>query len=347
MGNNINIIEKIQIRGFGSNEKLDVEFSPTVTSIIGKSYRGKSWLLRALRWVMLNKPAGDKYINWDSDEAKVRLSIDNKKVIRIRNKSVNSYRLSGKSKPFVAFGNDVPRDIAEIMNVSEINFQEQHTLPFWFCETAGEVSRQLNSIVNLEIIDSTLAKIATEIRDTGTIIKVTEKALKKATQDKKELFYVKALDAELKQVEKLQEQYQANVEKRSTIEQKLNLVAKYASIRENRLGLVSDGSKAMSTGKKYEEIAISVEKLSKLVESAESLQSVLENRPPSIKHLGKLREKSQQLTAQCGRLEYLIESIQDRRQEKCQNQRNVKELQDEIKKIAKGICPLCGAKLKS
>jgi len=346
------MIEKIQIRGFGANEKLDVEFSPTVTSIIGKSYKGKSWLLRALKWVCRNEPSGDAYINWDSDEAKVRLSIDGKKVIRIRNKSVNSYRLSGKAKPFTALGVDVPKDIAELVNVSNINFQGQHStkknrIPFWFSETAGEVSRQLNSIVNLEIIDSTLANIATEVRDTGTLIKVTEKALEKATQDKKELAYVKDLDNELKQVEKLQEIYQADVEKRSTIEQKLDLVAKYVSIRENRLKLVSDGSKAMSAGDKYSKIAISVEKLSKLVESAESLQIILKNRPPSIKPLGKLREKSQQITAQCDRLDYLIKLVKDRRQEICEKEKALQQYQNQLKSIADGRCPLCGAKLKS
>ena len=341
------MIERLQIRGFGANEKLDVEFSPTVTSIIGKSYDGKSWMLRALRWVCRNKPAGEAYINWDSDEAKVRLSIDNKKVTRIRNKSDNSYRLSGRAKPFTAFGNDVPRAIAELVNVSDINFQGQHTLPFWFCETAGEVSRQLNSIVNLEIIDTTLANIATEIRETGTIIKVTEKALEKATQEKKELAYVKGLDDELKQVEKLQEIYQADVVKRSTIERKLDLVEKYASMRRNSLKLVSDGSKAMSAGSRYAEMALSVEKLSKLVESAESLQSVLKNRPPSIEPLGKLREKSLQLTAQCDRLDYLIGSVEDRRQEKCKAEKELQRHKRELEQIAGGRCLLCGAKLKS
>lgn len=341
------MIEKVQIRGHGANKKLDVEFSPTVTSIIGKSYDGKSWLLRALEWVCRNKPAGTAYINWDSDEAKVRLSIDAKKVIRIRNNSVNSYRLSGKSEPYVAFGNDVPRIISELVNVSEINFQKQHTLPFWFCETAGEVSRQLNSIVNLEIIDSTLAAIATEIRDTGTVIKVTEKAFKKATQDKKELLYVKALDEKLKRVEKLQELYQVDVVKRSTIEQKLDLVSKYVCTRESRLELVSDGSKAMSSGKKYSEIAISVEKLSKLVESAESLQVVLKNRPPSIKPLGKLRDKLKEVTSQCLTLQNLITIIEHRRERKCKAEKELKLLKAELKKIADGRCPLCGAKMVS
>ena len=340
-------LQKIQIRGFGANKKLDVEFSPTVTSIVGKSYNGKSWLLRALKWVMTNKPAGSAYINWDSYEAKVRLSIDNKKVIRIRNKGDNLYRLSGKSKSYVAFGNDVPKGIAEIMNVSEINFQGQHTLPFWFCETAGEVSRQLNSIINLEIIDSTLANIASEVHDTNTIIKVTEKSLKKAIQEKKELLYVKTLDAELSQVEKLQKLYRVNVEKCSTIDAKLGLIAKYADKRENRLGLVSDGSKVMSIGSKYSKIAISVDKLSKLVESAESLQIVLRNKPPSIKPLGKLGEKSQQITTQCDRLNNLIETVTEWRQNRCQTEKILETLTRRLEEIADGRCPLCGKKRKS
>jgi len=343
----IDVLEKIQIRGFGANKKLDIDFSPNVTSIIGKSFEGKSWALRALRWVLLNKPAGDAYINWDSDEAKVRLSIDKKKVIRTRSKSVNSYKLSGKKEPYVAFGNDVPRDIAELVNVSDkINFQTQHILPFWFCETAGEVSRQLNSIVNLEVIDSTLANIATEIRDTGTIIKLTEKALKEAVQEKKDLLYVRELDSDLKGVEKLNEQYRENAEKRSTIDQKLNLVAKYVSIRENLANQASDGLKTMSVGRKYSEIADSVEKLLGLVESAESLQSVLDNRPPSIKSLEKLKEKNELIANQVDELDDLIEKIESRSQEKCLMEEMLKSLTKELEEIAEGRCPLCGAKMK-
>lgn len=344
------MIEKLQIRGFGANEKLDVEFSPNVTSIVGKSFIGKSWMLRALRWVMRNKPAGDSFINWDSDEAKVRLSIDSKKVTRIRSNSDNSYRLSGKAKPFVAFGNDIPRDIDDLVNVSEINFQGQHSAPFWFCETAGEVSRQLNSIVNLEVIDSTLANIASELRKTKVVIEVTEKSLSKASKEKKELAYVEEMDVGLWKVEALQDQYKANVEKRTTIDQKLNLIAEYVSIQENSLGLVSDGLKAMSVAERYAEIAASVEKLSESIESAQSLQSVLRNRPPSIRPLEKLKKKTEQLSIQYYKLDNLIELVENGRQEKCRTGKNLMRFKKELEEIAEGRCPLCGkpmTKLKS
>ena len=342
------MLEKIQIRGFGANEKLNVIFSSNVTTIVGKSFIGKSWMLRALRWVSLNRPAGDSYINWDSDKAKVRLSVDDKKVTRIRSKSINSYRLSGKVNPYVAFGNDVPRDIAELMNVSDkVNFQGQHTAPFWFCETAGEVSRQLNSIINLEVIDSTLSNIASELRKTRIVIEVAEKSLLVLTQEKNSLVYIEDLDIKLKQVESLQKTYQANVEKSLRIDDNLKSIAKHVVIRDNRLEQASDGLKTMHIAKGYEEIAASVDKLSKSIESIQNLQDILKNRPPSIRSLEKLKKEIEQINILNDRLDILIDTIENRRQEKCKAEKALESYKRELKEIAEGYCPLCGAKMKS
>ncbi len=340
------MIEKIQIRGFGANEKLDIDFSPNVTSIIGKSFIGKSWMLRALRWVLLNKPAGDAFINWDSDEAKVRLSIDNKKVIRIRNKSLNTYKFSGKKEPYVAFGNDVPRDIAELVNVSDINFQGQHAAPFWFCETAGEVSRQLNSIVNLKVIDNTLAEIDSQKRKTRIVIEVVEESLTKVVAEKKGLDYVEDLNRDLTGIEELWDNYEEDARKRRVIGEKIDLVAKYGSIRENRLGLASDGLKAMSVGGRWGEIADSVEKLSNLVESCQSLNDILKNKPPFFTPVRELKEKMEWITSQFNNLNDLIEAVENRSKQKCQTEKDLKKLKKELEEIAGGRCPLCGAVMK-
>jgi len=323
---------------------LDIEFSPQVTTIVGRSYIGKSWILRALRWVALNKPAGLTFINWDANKARVRLFIDDKKVIRIRSKDTNLYKINKKN--YVAFGGDVPGNVAKIMNLSEINFQKQHEAPFWFCETAGEVSRQLNSIINLELIDSTLADIDSEKRETKTVIKITEKALEKAVEEKKELAYVKDLNQDLENVEKLQKQYEENARKHSTINEKIELVSKYRVIRESSLNQATDGLKVMSIGRKCLKIADSIEKLSKLVKSGRNLKNIIKTRPPSILPLEKLRKKTEQVTEQYVRLDTLIKSIENRRQEKCQTERILNKLTIELGEIAEGRCPLCGAKMK-
>jgi len=337
------MLEKLQIRNVGTNEKLDVELGRGTTTIVGKSFIGKSWILRALRLVALNKPAGTSFISWGTDKAKVRLSIDDgKRIIRIRSKNTNIYRFGGKKKPYVAFGNDVPKDIAEILNLSEINFQGQHSAPFWFCETAGEVSRQLNSIVNLELIDSTLANIASELRTTTTVITITEKALGKAVQQKRELDYVKNLNRDLKNVEKLQKQYEEDTRKHSTIDEKVKICIKLRILRESSLEQVSDGLKVMSIGEMYQKTADSAERLSKLVKSARNLQNIIKARPPSILPLEKLRKRTEQTTGQYMRLDTLIKSVENRRQEKCQTEKILNKLKIELGEIAGGRCPLCG-----
>lgn len=342
------MIEKIQIRGFGANEKLDVEFSPNVTTVVGKSFIGKSWLLRALKWVLCNRPTGDAFINWNSKEAKVRLSIDSKKIIRLRNSNTNSYRWSEKDHPYLALGmGNVPRDIAEFVNVSDLNFQSQHEAPFWFCETAGEVSRQLNSIVNLEVIDNTLSNISSELRKVNTEIDVREKSLLEIAQKKKGFVYVKDLDRDLKNVEKLQKLHENKVSERSRIDEKLNLVAKYTSIQEKRLRTVSDGQNVLSIGDEYKKTTNYVERLSELVESVDELQCVLDNRPASIKHLEKLSVNLTQMSIDCGRLDYLVESAVSRKGRKCVAKERLNKWEKELKEISKGRCPLCGKNLTS
>lgn len=342
------MIETLQIKNFGANKEKDIEFSPQVTTITGRSYIGKSWILRALRWVVLNKPAGDSFINWDADKAKVKLTIDGKRVVRTRSKSINTYKLSGKEKPYVAFGNDVPRDISEIVNLSDVNFPGnlgQHTAPFWFCETAGEVSRQLNSIVNLELIDSTLANIASELRKSKAVIEITEEALTKAVQQKKELVFVDDLNQDLEDVENLQKLHAEKARELATIDEKVKLVAKYGSIQENAAEQASDGLNAVSAGDRYRETTELVEKLLKLVGSGQSLQSTLEERPPSFSPLEKLKKEMEQATEQYNKLDMLIESIENRRNKTCQTEEDLITYTRELKEIAGGRCPLCGAKM--
>ena len=205
----------------------------------------------------------------------------------------------------------------------------------------------MNAIVDLNIIDSTLKNIAEDLRTTNTIIRVLEKDLEKAIAERKELEYIEDMDAKLRCVESLQKTYITNTEKRALIEDKLNLVAKYTSIRKNSLDKASDGLKVVSMGDKHLKAAGLVEKLLKAIESVQSLQGVLENRPPSIKPLGMLKEQTEWLGVRCGRLNDLIKSIESRRQVKCQIENDLEKHRKELKRIAGGRCPLCGMVMKS
>ena len=156
----------IELNNFQCHERLTLEFAASITTLKGATDAGKSAIIRALRWICLNDLAGDEFIKEGEKHAQVLLRFrhDKKesKAVRIRGSGDNIYQLNGAE--YKAFGTSVPSDLAALFRVSEITFQSQHDSPFWFSETAGEVSRRLNSIVDLTVIDTTLAKITSMAR---------------------------------------------------------------------------------------------------------------------------------------------------------------------------------------
>lgn len=163
------MLESIALRNFQVHEDLIVEFSPTITTIKGPTDKGKSAVLRALRWVCLNDVAGADFIREGAKRVTITLHVTDGKGSHStisRSKStdghVNLYVWDDRE--FKAFGQSVPPDIAHALALNEINFQGQHDPPFWFADTAGEVSRKLNAVIDLTIIDTALSNIASEVR---------------------------------------------------------------------------------------------------------------------------------------------------------------------------------------
>jgi len=342
------MVEKLQIRNCGSNKKLDIEFGERVTTIIGKSFIGKSWTLRAMRLVARNKPSGTSYINWDADKASVRLIVDGNKITRTRSSSVNIYKLNN-NKPYEAFRGEVPEDIANILNLSDINFHGvntlgQHEPPFWFCETAGEVSRKLNSIVNLEVIDSTLSNIKTKLNKAKLTIEVIEGDLETASEEKKNLDYIDELDENLVEVENLQKTTNEKAIEYTTLNELLQLVSKYREKKDNRLGYVLCGKQVLSKGDLYRSVANQVKSISELVNSAEQLRKDIDAKPPSLKPLENLKVIAKNKTIEYELLIDLVETLENHRERKCQAQKNLNELKKELVKAMSGRCPLCGKK---
>lgn len=149
------MIERMELENFQRYESLAIEFAP-VTVFVGPSDTGKSTLIRALQWVCFNDGLPVSLIRHGQNACEVRLLVDGRQLVRTRTKSENSYTLD--SVQFAALGRGgVPDSVAALLNVTEANFQSQHDSPFWLASSAGEVSRQLNAIVDLGIIDTAIA----------------------------------------------------------------------------------------------------------------------------------------------------------------------------------------------
>lgn len=154
------MFSRLKLVNFQRHKKLDLKLG-SITTIIGASDVGKSAVLRALRWLCQNKPSGDEFIRRGADKVTVKLKAESKTITRTKG-STNTYHLD-KLK-LASFGSSVPDTVADHLNVSELNFQRQHDAPFWFSLTAGQVSEELNSIVDLSALDAALTFIKSKVR---------------------------------------------------------------------------------------------------------------------------------------------------------------------------------------
>jgi len=301
------MLKSLTIRNFRLHKKLKIVFSPNITTLVGKSYAGKSTAVRALKWVFLNKPTGTSVIRWGASEAKVSAKIDLHEITRIRSKSKNLYLLQEKTKDtitghkFEAFGNNVPERIAKIVNTTENSFQGQHSLPFWFGETSGEVARKLNSIVNLSLIDTSLSYLSSTLTKARHTVDICKDRVGEIRKRKKELAFVVKMEKEWDSVKKASKQY-------------VSLDAKTVEL---------------------ETILESCEDYAKTVKSI---------KPPSLSLLTNAYETLSEMEVKYTKIELTMDKITRMDGELCQLQKRKLSLKKDLEIILKKRCPLCGRK---
>lgn len=196
------MLKQIDIRGFQNHKKLTIKLSRYVNTITGLNDAGKTAIFRALYWVAMNRPIHGRFLNHTLGKAVVTLTFNDCVVTRKKTRTINRYRLDGLV--FKAFGSKVPQPIADAMALDEVNFQKQFDLPFWFLNTVGELSRELNKIVNLDTIDTITKKVAKRLKEAKAKHAWIKVSVTKAKEEYRKLKDVVLLDKKLQLVELLQ-----------------------------------------------------------------------------------------------------------------------------------------------
>ena len=172
------MIQKLTLKNFEAHKDTTIDFEQGVTIIKGNSNAGKSSLFRALRFVLMNEPGGEDFINFTENETEVTLQYKDHIVTRAkaRNNKRNEYILDGKV--LKAFGQGVPEEVKQIFGLSEINYEWQFDKrPFLLAETGGYIAGKLNEIVNLDLIDISLKNIEQKRRAVNKDIENVNKQL--------------------------------------------------------------------------------------------------------------------------------------------------------------------------
>tara|TARA_R110002020_G_scaffold12409_6_gene45493 strand:+ start:3559 stop:4446 length:888 start_codon:yes stop_codon:yes gene_type:complete len=282
------MLSRLRIKNFQKHEKIDVEFSPSVTTIVGPSDSGKSALIRAIRWVLFNKPSGTEFIRDGEEKCSVRLETENHKITRIRGKE-NTYKLDGET--FRAFGNDVPPAIQDVARIGPINFQGQHDSPFWLSESAGQVSRNLNQIVNLGIIDSALSNTASILKKAKWESESTRKAFNEAKEKRSALAWATEANNELGAIEASEVALEAKTEAQNRLSALVEDVGKYTEATKDAKSLLSEISALKKLTEKILDHDNKSEELTNAIENVEEHETKLKEKTKVQKRINQQLKK--------------------------------------------------------
>lgn len=159
------MISSIRIKNFQKHKDLSLEFTPGVNVITGKSDAGKSAVIRAMRWVLENRPSGNKFKakgTAPSTSVNVDLVVNDEEVTRTKSTSKNEYFFKGET--FKAMGSEVPEPIQNFTNISSLNIQRQFDEHFLFQYPDSKVSKMINDVSGMEEIVLALEETNRRVR---------------------------------------------------------------------------------------------------------------------------------------------------------------------------------------
>lgn len=260
------MIESLHLKNFQCHDDPSISFDPLLTVLVGRSGAGKSAFLRGLRWVVFNRPQGDDVLQHDKSFVAANLVVDGHSIIRKKKGRDSLYALDGKI--FHAVGTSVPEEISSLLNVSPESFSQQHDAAFLFSLTPGQVGNTLNSIVNLELIDSTLSNLSSSLKKAKVEVELLEERLTAAQYRKEELSWIEECYLHFQELKTQEDALTANRYKInqvvSLVEEGTSLVNDLQSVSELKfegLKAIEVGDRVYSLLKRKEEVASLLEEM--------------------------------------------------------------------------------------
>ena len=337
------MIKEIILKNWEAHNFFRTKLNPGINSFVGATDKGKSSIIRAIEWVVTNWYDGpaDSFIKDESKPAFVGIRTEKGTVSRKKGKGINIYKVSGIKKPLEGFGTSVPDEVQQFLNMEKLNFQDQFDAPYWFKISPGQVSKELNRIVDLEIIDETLSKLNSKVRERKTEFNVSQKRLDDYDTEIGRLSFVKPM---VKEYDKLSE-LEIEINEGRVYFDSLALGVKEVQIHitkaKNLIQANSDGKKLMQIGDKYKNMSDQMSSLRNNIKNLENDMDLAKAEIPNIKPLesiyNELKEAKQEYSIFSV---HIAETILEK-EKVCQKKEELELKEKRLKKMMGKTCPLC------
>ena len=340
----VKMFERLQIRDFQKHDKLRIVFDERITCVTGPSDAGKSSVLRAIRWLCFNRPLGDGFIRHGKKSCSVKMWIDGRKVERRKSKGENVYLIDGRV--LEAVGTDVPEEVQKLVNVTSENFQGQHDPLFWFSLSSGEVAKQLNRIVDLDVIDRSASWLASKARSSKAELSVAEKRLFDASLELSSLEYVEDLVVDYEGLLKAKKRADETSAKAARLRRSLETAQQTAVKGALLRSICLEGMGALELGRTLEAKQGRLRGLSEAVRRARAARELVDKPVPVLTELEAAYNRVEEARGRRATLSNLITLIDSYVVRVERKKKEVVDAESELAAKTEGRCPLCGGEWK-
>lgn len=355
------MIKKIRVRQYQSHDDTEIELHPGFNVITGDSDSGKTAILRAVRWIMFNRPRSwEDFKPWGNKKpvSEVELELDNGIVTRKRSSTINSYETKGDD--FQVVKDRVPEKVKQVLNMDNDNIERQHDTYFLLQDSPGEVATKLNEVAGLEIIDKVTDSIDSIVRSTMSSYSTKKEQVQVLTQSLKEYDYLPSVEELIIKINSL---WSEVTERKKIIDLLTEKTKQYFSLEKERHSVAEFLVEAEPPYQNMLALIQAIEKAGKSIkylDSAISSYKAQEGEALNIRSFLSLSEgiylKALDITKEMKKIELskimLDNALQSynvlleaSKQAKAQYLTKKKEYQDLL--MQSKICPVCGGQVTS
>jgi len=355
------MLKQLKLQNFKTHEGSELKFSSGINIITGESGHGKTNILRALNWIINNRPLGNSVIQRGEENCSATLTIDRNNdrytIERVRGKSENSYRiLDGKDKEiarFTFFGNSPPDDISKLINLSDINIQSQLKPYFLVLDSPGQVATYIRTLIRLDEIDQVVKCLSSKVRDKKSEILHLEDSLQEVKDKLEELNKIdlERLEQTISEAKIVVKNIQSIKEKRSRLEE---ITAELKALETKWVFLPKDVEHTVEETEglccKFIELSKKVNKLCSLFEELKKLKGQEITLPETTLIFSAIESTERQYNDIYEKVSILL-SVQEQLQEVCKEISKVDALLFQLEEAKQLLmkqldsCPYCGSKL--
>jgi len=337
------VISHLELVNFQCHDLTRIKLDKEVTAIVGPSDSGKSAIIRALKWVVFNRPLGSSFIKDGESSVSVRVKVDGKWVYRIKGDGENCYIVDGNRLDSV--GTDVPEEVALLFNLGEENFQGQHDGPFWFCLTPGEIAKRINEIVDLDVMDKVLSVLKSKHRKLKTEEELLEKKLTELRKRYDDLSFVDDIKRDFDQLGKLSEELRKSTDRLNSLKKSTEKLRLLSESLDRCKRLVSDSEELVSVGDNLVSISNKLRRLLNIVAELKECCVLVRTEVPDMSGFDIILEEIVAVKNRMSSLVDLVKKIREAQVSLVECGERLEKAERVLFESIGGICPVCGGHL--